>query len=119
MLMLSELCAARATAVNKSWPRVLQTVDRGVNWAPFASISNLFFGVGGYYVNQFTDDEINGVKVNPDGFRLRRIALGPQVVYYFSQKAGIAAKYQREFETENGPEGDRFWIQFVVPIGHR
>ena len=29
----------------------------------------------------------------------------------------VAAKYQREFGTENGPEGDRFWIQFVVPIG--
>ena len=63
VLMLSgnRLCAARATAVNKSWPRVLQTVDGGVNWAPLASISNLFFGVGGYYVNQFTDDEINGM----------------------------------------------------------
>ena len=95
------------------------SVDWGVNWAPFASVPNLFFGVGGYYLNQFTDDEINGVKVDPDGFRLKRIALGPQLVYYFSQKAGIAAKYQREFETENGPEGDRFWIQFVVPIGQR
>lgn len=92
------------------------SVDWGINWAPFASISNLFFGVGGYYVNQFTDDEINGVKVAPDGFRLKRIALGPQLVYYFSPKAGIAVKYQREFETENGPEGDRFWVQFVVPI---
>lgn len=95
------------------------SIDWGVNWAPIASRPNLFFGLGGYYLNQFTDDEINGVKVGPDGFRLERAAVGPQLVYYFSQKSGIAAKYQREFETENGPEGDRFWIQFVTPIGKR
>jgi hypothetical protein len=77
----------------------------------------LFFGVGGYYIKQVTDDEINGVKVGPDGFRLQRAAVGPQIVYYFSEKAGIAAKYQHEFATENGPEGDRYWVQFVVPIG--
>jgi hypothetical protein len=92
------------------------SIDWGVNWAPIASIPNLFFGVGGYDITQFTDDEINGVKVQPDGFRLQRAALGPQIVYYFSPKAGIAVKYQREFETENGPQGDRFWIQFVTPI---
>jgi hypothetical protein len=93
------------------------SIDWGVDWAPIASMPQLFFGVGGYYITQLTDDEINGLKVGPDGFRLKRTAIGPQVVYYFSPKAGIAAKYQREFETENGPEGDRFWIQFVTPIG--
>lgn len=93
------------------------SIDWGINWAPIASKPNLFFGVGGYYIKQFTDDEINGVKVGPDGFRLKRMAVGPQLIYYFSPKAGIAAKYQHEFETENGPEGDRFWLQFVVPIG--
>jgi hypothetical protein len=92
------------------------SVDWGVNWAPIASIPNLFFGIGGYYIKQFTDDEIDGAKVGPDGFRLKRTALGPQLVYYFSPKTAIAAKYQREFGTENGPEGDRFWIQFVTPI---
>lgn len=92
------------------------SVDWGVNWAPLASIPNLFFGVGGYYIEQFTDDKINGVTVGPDGFRLKRAAIGPQLVYYFSPKAGIAAKYQQEFGTENGPEGDRFWLQFVTPI---
>ena len=92
------------------------SIDWGVNWAPLASIPNLFFGIGGYYLNQFTDDEINGVKVNPDGFRLKRAAVGPQLVYYFSSKSGIVVKYQREFETENGPEGERLWVQFVTPI---
>jgi hypothetical protein len=78
---------------------------------------HVFFGIQGFYITQFTDDQINNLTVGPDGFRLEKIGLGPQVIYYFSPKAGIAAKYQREFETENGPEGDRFWIQFVTPIG--
>ena len=94
-------------------------VDWGINWAPIASMPNLFFGIQGFYVTQFTDDKINNVKVGPDGFRLEKIALGPQVIWYFSSKAGIAAKYQREFATKNGPEGDRFWVQFVFPVGHR
>jgi hypothetical protein len=92
------------------------SIDWGANWAPIAATPNLFFGVGGYYITQFTDDEINGAKVQPDGFRLQRAAIGPQIVYYFSPKAGIAAKYQREFDTKNGPQGDRFWIQFVAPL---
>lgn len=94
-------------------------IDWGINWAPITSMPNLFFGVQGFYITQFTDDEINNVKVTPGGFRLEKVALGPQLIYYFSPKAGIAAKYQREFDTENGPEGERFWVQFVFPIGHR
>jgi hypothetical protein len=93
-------------------------IDWGINWAPIASMPKLFFGIQGFYTTQFTNDEINNVRVGPDGFRLEKIALGPQLIYYFSPKAGIALKYQREFDTENGPEGDRFWIQFVFPIGH-
>jgi hypothetical protein len=94
-------------------------VDWSINWAPIASMPNMFFGIQGFYITQFTDDKVNNVTVGPDGFRLEKIALGPQLIYYFSPKAGIAAKYQREFDTENGPEGDRYWIQFVFPIGHR
>ena len=36
------------------------SIDWGINWAPFTSDPNLFFGIGGYYIKQFTDDEING-----------------------------------------------------------
>jgi hypothetical protein len=91
-------------------------IDWGINWAPIASMSNLFFGIGGYYVTQFTNDEINGVRVGPDGFRLQNIDIGPQLTWFITPKAGIAVKYQREFDTENGPEGSRFWVQFVTPI---
>ncbi len=94
-------------------------IDWGVNWAPIASMPNLFFGLQGFYVTQFTDDEVNDVTVRPGGFRLEKIALGPQLIYYFSPKAGICAKYQREFDTKNGPEGDRYWVQFVFPIGRK
>ena len=61
-------------------------------------LSGLFDGGAGaasvvagflFYVTQFTDDEINDVTVRPGGFRLEKIALGPQLIYYFSPKAGI------------------------------
>jgi hypothetical protein len=45
-------------------------IDWGINWAPIASMPNLFFGIQGFYVTQFTDDEINNVTVAPGGFRL-------------------------------------------------
>jgi hypothetical protein len=91
-------------------------IDWGINWAPIASMPKVFFGISGFYVTQFTDDEINGLKVAPDGFRLRNMSLGPEVIYYFSSKAGIVAKYQHEFDTENAPQGDRFWVQFTFPL---
>ena len=36
--------------------------------------------------------------MRPDGFRLKKIALGPQVIYYFNPEGRHRAKYQREFE---------------------
>jgi hypothetical protein len=92
------------------------SIDWGIDWAPIASIPNLFFGIQGYYITQFTNDEINNVTVGPDGFRLQRAALGPQIIYYVTPKTGILAKYQHEFDTENGSEGDRFWFEFVTPV---
>jgi hypothetical protein len=90
-------------------------IDFGINFAPFESMPNVFLGLNGFYAKQFEDDEINGVKVR-DGFRLEKAALGAQAIYYFSKSAGIAAKWQHEFEAENTPQGDRYWVQFVVPV---
>jgi hypothetical protein len=92
-------------------------IDWGISWAPIASMSNVFFGVGGFYVTQFTNDELHGAKVGPDGFRLNNLAIGPQLTWFITPKAGIVFKYQREFDTENAPQGDRFWVQFTFPLG--
>ncbi len=69
-------------------------------------------GVGGYYYQQTSNDEQNGIKVGTDGFKGRVIAAGPQACYNFKNMS-LTLKWQKEFEAENRPEGDNFWLKFV------
>src|SRR3972149_1725640 len=72
----------------------------------------LSVGVGGYYYKQITDDELNGEKVEPDGFKGQAIAAGPQIKYDW-RNISLILKYLTEFEVENRPEGNDLWIKFV------
>ncbi|RZO10734.1 phenol degradation protein meta [Pseudomonas moorei] len=92
----------------------LFVLDVGANYKPFDSIPGLAFGVGGYAVSQFSDDKLNGDSV-PGGFRQKGFAFGPQVSYAGSHGA-IGLKWQHEFETENRPEGNKFWLQWMIPL---
>jgi hypothetical protein len=69
-------------------------------------------GLGGYYYHQTTNDEIDGTKVEPDGFKGQVFAIGPQVKYDYKNMS-FTLKWQREFEVENRPEGDKFWFKFM------
>jgi hypothetical protein len=75
-------------------------------------ISNWRVGLGGYYYNQVTNDEIDGEKVGEDGFKGQAFALGPQVQYQHKNMF-FTAKYQIETEVENKPEGEKFWFKFI------
>lgn len=68
-------------------------------------------GAAGYYYQQTTDDELNGVKFGPDGFKGRVWAIGPAVSYSY-KKMGFTLKYQNEFAAQNKPEGDKYWFKF-------
>ena len=76
-------------------------------------------GVGGFYYKQLGDDD--GTVMTPGGpvdagdNKGQQIAVGPQVAYHHSPMSFIF-KYQKELETENKPEGDRFWLKFVTPF---
>ncbi len=72
----------------------------------------LSVGVGGYYYKQITDDELNGEKVDPDGFKGQAVAVGPQIKYDW-RNISLTVKYLTEFEVENRPEGNSFWFKFV------
>jgi hypothetical protein len=72
----------------------------------------LSVGVGGYYYKQITDDELNGEKVEPDGFKGQAIAAGPQIKYDW-RNISLTLKYLTEFEVENRPEGNDLWFKFV------
>lgn len=69
-------------------------------------------GVGGYYYRQTTSDEINGDKVQPDGFKGRAFAIGPEAKYDY-KNLSFTLKYQKEMDVENRPEGDAFWFKFL------
>jgi hypothetical protein len=68
-------------------------------------------GVGGYYYQQTTDDELNG-QTFLDGFRGRAFAIGPQVKYSHKNMA-FTAKYHAETAVENRPEGGSLWLKFL------
>jgi len=74
-------------------------------------IKSLAVGIGGYYYRQITDDELNDATY-ADGFKGRVFAAGPQVQYGY-KNMNFTIKWQREFEAENKPEGDKFWFKFM------
>ncbi|HNZ64547.1 MAG TPA: transporter [Smithella sp.] len=69
-------------------------------------------GVGGYYYNQMTDDELSGIKVGADGFEGRVFSIGPEVQYGYKNMS-FTLKWQPEFEARNKPEGDKLWFNLV------
>lgn len=68
-------------------------------------------GIGGYYYQQTTDDEVNG-RTFMDGFRGRAFAIGPQVKYDY-QNMAFTLKYQAETNVENRPDGNSLWFKFL------
>lgn len=70
-------------------------------------------GVGGYWYQQTTDDRVNGHRLNAD--RGRQLALGPQLSYQY-KAMNFSLAYDREFATENRPQGDKVWFKFVTPL---
>ncbi len=89
-------------------------VDYSAHVKPIPSLPKLSLGFNGYYLDQFTSDKVAGVDI---GFEGRALALGPELVYETGQAAGLAIKWQHEFDTRNRPQGEQVWFQFQVPLG--
>lgn len=73
----------------------------------------LQLGLQGYFLSQFTDDEIDGSKVD-DGHRAKANAIGPQLRYDMIPGGGLVLKWQHEYSVENRPQGDKIWLQFTM-----
>lgn len=71
-------------------------------------------GVGGYYYQQVTDDESDRADAKLMGKGMA-VAVGPQVKYE-AGKVSVIAKYHKEVETENRPEGDAVWLKMIIPF---
>lgn len=70
-------------------------------------------GIGGYYLKQTSDDELNGQKVGPDGRRGEVFAFGPAVKYDY-QGMSFIGTWNHETGAENRFEGDKFFFKFIT-----
>ena len=74
-------------------------------------VGNWAFGLGGYYVKQVQDDEVNGVSI--DGSKGEVFAIGPQVKYSHKNMTFIG-KWHHETDAKNRFEGDKAWFKFIA-----
>lgn len=68
-------------------------------------VKNFRAAVAGYYLSQFTEDEINGVKGN--GTKEQAFAWGPAVHWIVSPNFSMGLKTAFESAVENRPQGNR------------
>lgn len=69
-------------------------------------------GLGGYAYRQLSGDSGEGAVLGD--FKGRAMALGPQVTYTSSSGLNLQARYQREFDVLNRPEGDKLWLNVAM-----
>lgn len=70
----------------------------------------LRFGVNGYYFDQISDSEADGVDLGEDE---RVLALGPGALVSFSQNTHLFLNAYFETEARDRPEGERFVVRLV------
>ncbi|MEQ5836538.1 transporter [Marinobacter sp. NFXS9] len=81
-------------------------MDYGIN---FHFRNNWFVGVGGYWHQQLTDDEVNGESVGENGNRIREFTIGPKIGYG-TPNAGVYVSFTHEVYARNASNGNQLWI---------
>lgn len=74
-------------------------------------------GIAGYCHWQVTDDEGAAVRTNPfwdPNVHDKTFAIGPEVSSYLSETSHLSLRYLKEFDVEDRPEGESFYITFSV-----
>lgn len=71
-------------------------------------------GIGGYVYRQTTDDRQSGDRLEDN--KGRAFAIGPAIKYSGSSGWFVTAKWQKESDVRNRPEGEAYWIKLTVPL---
>ena len=82
--------------------------------AEYSPVKDLWVGVQGYLYRQATTDKVFG-RQYADGHFGSAIGFGPQV-RYSAHGITLTTKWQHEVAVRNRPDGERFWLQFFVPL---
>ncbi len=93
----------------------LFNMDYGISYRPFPKLRKLQFGVNGNWAYQTSNDTLNGQRYM-DGYKLRNFTIGPQIVYDFSPGTAVVLKWQHALDARNTIGGDRYWVEFALPI---
>jgi hypothetical protein len=72
-------------------------------------------GVNGTYYQQTTDDTLQGVSYK-DGYKGRKLQIGPQLRFPLGKQGGFALKFYRDKLVRNNPRGGTLWFQLAVPM---
>lgn len=72
-------------------------------------------GAVGYYVNQFSNDEQNGIAVSGNGNRMRSIAVGPAISYN-AGPVNISLNYQQGIYAANTSKSNNVWLNLAIPL---
>jgi hypothetical protein len=81
-----------------------------VDYALGKKIGKFTVGGAGYYYQQVTDDESNGITVHNNKGSV--VALGPAFKYDYKNMS-FSLKYLFETAAYNRPQGDNLWFKFV------
>lgn len=71
---------------------------------------NMAYGIGGYYVKQLEEDEVDGVKNGVEG---QALAFGPQIKYD-KDGASFIFKWHHETSVEDRFAGDKLWFKYIT-----
>ncbi|HPU78804.1 transporter [Accumulibacter sp.] len=70
-------------------------------------------GLAGYYLRQTTDDQVNGQKVGPDGWRGQVFAYGPAIKYDYKGMSFVGS-WNHESSVDNRFQGNKFFFKWVT-----
>lgn len=78
-------------------------------------------GASGYVYKQTTKDQVSDPTAQAfvdqmRGFKGQVIGVGPSASYQ-AGKVQLIGSWQHEFHAENRPQGDKFWLKAIIPIG--
>lgn len=89
--------------------------------ATYALKPNVHLGVAGYFYRQTTGDRVDDVVAQSTidamgGFKGKTFASGPTLRVGVG-KVQLIGTWQHEFHADYRPQGDKFWIKAIIPIG--